>query len=81
METIADYQPVTAADVTEELVEMTMSVVDGWYPSGRIGWHDVLYRVERYRLDDGRGIDLGEDMGSAAIRELQRRVRALRKLG
>ncbi|MDN3259609.1 hypothetical protein QWJ26_07225 [Streptomyces sp. CSDS2] len=71
-----DYAPVEAADITDEIVEMTVSVVDGWYQGSRIDWTDVLERVERYTLEDGRGIDFGTDWTSPAITHLKRRVRA-----
>ncbi|WP_133169183.1 hypothetical protein, partial [Streptomyces sp. MH60] len=34
----ADYAPRTADDVTTELVNMTVSIVDGWYADTRIDW-------------------------------------------
>ena len=40
---------------------------------------DVFDRLERRMLDDGRGIDLGEDLGSPALVTLKRRVRAARR--
>lgn len=75
----ADYTPVTAEDVTDELVQQTVDIVDGWYPEGRIDWGDVFDRLERRTLDDGRGIDLGTDLGSPALTALKRRVREARK--
>ncbi|MFD8648675.1 hypothetical protein [Streptomyces mirabilis] len=74
-----DYAPRAAADVTDELVQMTVSIVDGWYNEGDVDWENVWDRLEKQTLDDGRGIDLGENLGSAALRALQRRVRAARK--
>ncbi|WP_172385219.1 hypothetical protein [Streptomyces sp. MNP-20] len=65
-----------ADDVTDELVEATLSIVDGWYSGERIDWADVLDRLERCTLDDGRGVDMGVDTNSPAIRRLKSRVRA-----
>ncbi|MFD4538358.1 hypothetical protein [Streptomyces bauhiniae] len=76
-----DYAPVEAADITDEIVEMTVSVVDGWYQGNRIDWTDVLERVERYKLEDGRGIDFGTDWTSPAINRLKSRVRAVLRAG
>ncbi|WP_330174559.1 hypothetical protein OG875_13995 [Streptomyces sp. NBC_01498] len=76
----SDYAPAVANDITDEIVKMTVGVVDGWYSETRIDWTDVLERVERYKLEDGRGIDFGPDWTSAAIKRLKSRVRAeLRK--
>lgn len=76
---MADYAPRTADDVTDELVRIAVDIVDGWYSEGRIDWEDVFDRIERSPLDDGREIDLGTDLGSAALTALKRRVRAARK--
>lgn len=74
-----DYAPRTAEDVTEELVNQAVDIVDGWCAEVRIDWENVYDRLERRILDDGRGIDLGEDLGSPALETLKRRVRAARK--
>ncbi len=50
--------------------------VEGWYPAGtRIDWEDFLERLEK------RGMDLGDSMGSPAIREIKKMVREMRKAG
>jgi hypothetical protein len=74
-----DYAPRTAEDVTDDLVQRAVDIVDGWYDEGRIDWENVYDRLEKQTLDDGRGIDLGEDLGSPALVALKRRVRAARK--
>lgn len=74
-----DYAPRTADDVTEELVQQAVDVVDGWYAERRIDWEDVYDRLEKHTLEDGRGIDLGGDLGSPALVALKRRVREARK--
>ncbi|MFE6000232.1 hypothetical protein ACFQ6C_25785 [Streptomyces sp. NPDC056454] len=80
MNTPADYAPATADDVTDELVQITVDIVDGWYPEGRIDWEDVYDRIERGGgLDDGRRIDMGTDLASPALTALKRRVRAARR--
>jgi len=60
-------------------VQQAVDIVDGWYPEGRIDWADVYDRLERRTLDDGRGINLGTDLGSPALTALKRRVRAARR--
>lgn len=81
-ESDTDYAPRTAEDVTEELVQLAVDIVDGWYSEGRIDWEGVYDRLERNRtLEDGRGIDLGTDLGSPALAALKRRVRDARLEG
>ncbi|MEU8791549.1 hypothetical protein [Streptomyces sp. NPDC048643] len=70
-----DYAPETADDITDEIVDMAVEIVDGWYQNTRVDWEDVLERLDRQTLSDGRGLDFGESMTSPAIRCLQRRVR------
>lgn len=74
-----DYAPETADDVIEELVTLAISITDSHYLDTAIDWDDVLDRMERRRLDDGRGIDWGSDPGSPAVRRLKARVRAARR--
>jgi hypothetical protein len=75
-----DFSPTAAEDVTEELVSITLEIVDGWYQDTRIDWEDVLDRLEKATLEDGRGIDMGSDLGSPAIKRLKSQVRkALRE--
>jgi hypothetical protein len=72
---MGDYAPVNAADITDEIVDMAVDIADGWYQGTRIDWEDMIDRLERRRLTDGRGLDFGSDMGSPAINALKRRVR------
>lgn len=74
-----DYAPRTAEDVTDELVQQAVEIVDGWYNEGRIDWENVWDRMEKQTLEDGRGIDLGDDLGSPALVALKRRVREARR--
>ena len=74
-----DYAPRTAEDITDDLVQRAVDIVDGWYDEGRIDWADVYDRLEKQTLDDGRGIDLGEDLGSPALTVLKNRVRKARR--
>lgn len=70
----------TAGDVTEEVLDIVKSVFDGWFANDpRIDWPDFLDRVENYRLDDDRQIDLGTYTDSEAIRTIKTYVRALRR--
>uniref|UniRef100_A0AAU3I5Y9 Uncharacterized protein n=1 Tax=Streptomyces sp. NBC_01393 TaxID=2903851 RepID=A0AAU3I5Y9_9ACTN len=76
-----DFEVRTAEDVTDELLELVQNIVGGWYDEGRIDWEDVWDRLEKQTLDDGRGIDMGEDLGSPAILKIKREIRKWRALG
>ncbi|MFE9525154.1 hypothetical protein [Streptomyces sp. NPDC006631] len=76
-----DFEVRTAEDVTEEVLEIVRGIVEGWYDEGRIDWEDVWDRMERSVLDDGRGIDMGQDLGSPAILKIKREIRKWRAQG
>jgi hypothetical protein len=76
-----DYRVVEAKDVTEEVLDLVKGIVEGWYNEGPIDWEDVWDRMDKRVLEDGRGIDMGEDLGSPAIRKIQREIRKWRALG
>lgn len=76
-----DFKVETAEDVTDEILEIVKGIVEGWYDEGRIEWDDVWDRMERTYLDDGRGIDMGEDLDSPAIRKIKREIRKWRSQG
>ncbi|MFE4681615.1 hypothetical protein ACFRNJ_12355 [Streptomyces sp. NPDC056721] len=76
-----DFEVLTAEDVTDEVLEMVQGIVEGWYDEGRIDWEDVWDRMDKRVLDDGRGIDMGSDLGSPAIRKMKREIRKWRALG
>jgi hypothetical protein len=78
---VEDYRVVEAEDVTEEVLELVQGIVEGWYDEGAIDWGDVWDRMEKRVLDDGRGIDMGEDLGSPAIRKIKQHIRKWRALG
>lgn len=69
----------TADDVTDEIIEIVMSVVDGWYQTGPIDWEDLLDRVDGNELADGTMIDFGDSLDSPAIRKVKRVVRQQRQ--
>lgn len=71
--------PKEASDVTDEMVTMALDIVEGWYDEGRIDWEDVWDRMERYPLNDGTELDLGEDFSSAALKKIKREVLKARK--
>lgn len=68
--------PVTAEDVTEEMVQAAVDIVDGWYQGSRIDWGDVLDRLDGTLLDDGTRLDLGNDLTTPAIAKIKKDVRA-----
>jgi hypothetical protein len=67
-----DYEERAMDDHLREVIE---SVVDGWYPEGRIDWDDFLYRVEKMA-----DVDLPTDMLSPAIKAIKNYVRQYRSL-
>jgi hypothetical protein len=75
-----DFEVRTAEDVTDEVLEIVQGIVEGWYDEGRIDWEDVWDRVEKSVLDDGRGIDMGSDLGSPAILKIKKHIRKWRAL-
>lgn len=66
-------------EVTEEIRQLFYDAVDGWYPTGRIDWHDLLDRVDGAELKDGTILDLGDSMVSPAIRAIKGYVRDYRR--
>jgi hypothetical protein len=76
-----DFEVRAAEDVTDEVLEIVQGIVEGWYDEGRIDWEDVWDRMEKSVLDDGRGIDMGEDLGSPAIKKIKSEIRKWRALG
>lgn len=68
----------TAADVTDELRESAESIVDGWFPEGRIDWTRFFDRMEDRALADGTYPDFGEDPLSGAVLEIKKHVRRYR---
>ena len=78
---LMDARIVTAADVTDEIIEQAVEITDGWYADGPIDWDDVWDRLERSRLADGRGIDLGNDQDTPAMRKIRREIRKRRREG
>ena len=74
-----NYALVTQADqVTEEILQLIYDIVDGWYPTGRIDWEDLLDRVDGAELEDGTVLDLGDDMLSPAIVKIKKCARKYR---
>jgi DNA-binding PadR family transcriptional regulator len=69
-----DHRIVEADDVTEEILEQVKGIVEGWYDDMSIDWEDVWDRMEKRVLNDGRGIDMGEDLGSPAIKKIKREI-------
>lgn len=76
-----DFEVLTAEDVTPEIITLIKSLVESHYDEGPIEWEDVWDRVEKRRLDDGRGIDMGQDLGSPAIKKIKKEIRAWRRTG
>lgn len=72
----------TTEDVTPDLVDAAMSIVDTRYtdvPDRQIDWEDVWDKLEYVTLPDGSDIDLGGELDSPALKEVKRAVRKRRK--
>lgn len=76
-----DFEVRNVEDVTDEVLEIVKGIIEGWYDEGRTDWENVWDRVEKVPLDDGRGIDMGEDLDSPAIRRIKKEIRAWRNAG
>lgn len=50
------------------------SVVEGWYPLGRVDWEDLLWRVESHA-----DYDFGNDMLSDEIKSVKKYVKRVRE--
>ncbi|MGW1180078.1 hypothetical protein [Streptomyces drozdowiczii] len=77
----SDFEVRNAEDVTDEVLEIVKGIIEGWYDEGRIDWENVWDRVEKGQLDDGRGIDMGEDLDSPAVKKIKKEIRAWRNTG
>lgn len=69
----------TADDVTPDLIDAAVSVVDTHYTEGRVDWEDVWDKLEYVTLPDGSDIDLGGKLDSPALSEVKRAVTKRRK--
>jgi hypothetical protein len=72
--------PVTAADVTDEMVNIALGIVEGWYDEGRIDWEDVWDRMDGAELNDGTWLDMGTDLLSPALAKIKSEVRKARRV-
>jgi hypothetical protein len=68
-------QPVEAADVTQEILDLALDVANGWHRVGRIDWEDLLDRFDGTVLADGQILDLGDSMVTPAINKIKNYVR------
>ncbi len=69
---------IEAVDVTDDILTRAEAIYDGWFANsegGRVSdWENFMYRLE------GEDEDFGGSMMSAAIRKIQRHIRAYAKL-
>lgn len=71
----------TAGEVTEEILAIAEETYDGWFDDDQsIDWEEFIDRMcaEGY-LADGSRLEF-EEYDNAAIRKIQRHIRAYRKL-
>ncbi|WP_274032438.1 hypothetical protein [Streptomyces sp. MMBL 11-1] len=78
---LPDFEVVTTEDVTPEIITLIKSLVTSHYEDEPIDWEDIWDRAEKRRLDDGRGIDMGTDLGSPAIVQIKKEIRTWRRTG
>lgn len=78
MTVVRDYVTVTeASDVTTEILEAAVEIYRGWHTDDtRIRWDDLLDRLDGTELDDGRLLDLGGSLVSAAVKRIKQHVSA-----
>lgn len=76
------FRMVEAADVTDEVIEYTVELVDAEYGDSPIDWqHIVDDRLDGMYLADNRTLNLGDQYDTPAIRKVQREVRKIRSQG
>lgn len=72
-------QIVSAEDVTDEVLEIAWSAVEGWHlNTPGIDWEDVWDRMDGTSLGPGLGgkrIDMGGQMDTPAMRKIQKEMR------
>ncbi|MFF7198302.1 hypothetical protein ACFZAM_31920 [Streptomyces sp. NPDC008079] len=68
--------PVTAQDVTDEMIELTVAVTKERYANGLDNWQDVWDLVSGAQLADGSILVLGGDPLSPALVRIKEAVRA-----
>lgn len=66
-------------DVTDEIVQYAVDIVDGWYPDGPIDWTDVWDRLDGTELNNGARLDLGDDLMSPGLKALRSAVQRARR--
>lgn len=73
--------PVTADDVTQEILDYAEQTTDAWFPDGPIEWEDVWDRMEGYEFSDGKKLSWGDEFGTPAMNKVQRYIRKIRSQG
>lgn len=77
-----EWTPIlTADDVTEEVLLITVEITEGWYAEGKIDWENVWDRMDGSLLDDNTKINMGTDLNSSAQKFIKKYIRDLRKNG
>ena len=79
----SDRRPLTTImqtdQVTEEIIQAAVDIVEGWYNEGRVDWDNVWDRMDGQVLNDGSEIDMGTDIESPAMRKIKREVNKRRR--
>ena len=74
--------PVDAADVTAQMLDLAEQVHGDWFDNDEsIDWDDFLDRMATYSLLDDEQPWEFDETDNAAVRKIQRHIRALRRNG
>lgn len=74
-----EFRTVTREDqVTEEILAIATSVVEGWFEDRRIDIEEFIDRMEM-RLDDWSMLDFGNDLDSPAIKMILKHARKIKR--
>lgn len=72
------YSPTTADDVTDEMIELVVDIIDwveSWRSEDRKDWLDIWDRMDGTTLSDGRMLDMPTDLLSPVYKRLKAEVR------
>ena len=59
-------------DITDEVRQIVRSIVEGWYPTGRIDWEDLADRIDGTTLEDGSALSLPNHFDHPIFKELKK---------
>lgn len=68
-------------DVTQEMLDAAVGIMEGWYPEGKIDWDDFWDRLDGTSLEDGTHLDLDGQTRSPAFLLIRMHVLKVRRTG